>query len=552
MRFLIALTLLLVALLLAAAPAAASPVAPFPIWSVFGQHASRYGESVSGVGDVNGDGYDDIVVGAIFFDNDQNDEGGAWLYLGAAAGPDTAADWHVEGNQQNAQLGYAVAGAGDVNQDGFDDLLVGIPGRDRVHLYLGSPAGPSVSPSWIATGCCTYGASVAAAGDINADGFDDVVIGAMNGGTLGEGIAQVFHGSATGLGPTPAWTGEGNQDFARYGYSVSGAGDVNDDGFDDIVIGATDYDHGEIDEGRVFVYHGSAAGLATAPAWTAEVNQPDTYFGFSVAGAGDVNADGFGDVIAGAIWWSQGVFNDDGLASVYLGSAGGLAAEPVFTTYGLNAEMGFSVDSAGDLNRDGFDDVVVGAPHYRDPEALEGAALVFLGSPGGPSPTPDWIGQLNLAIAHMAQSVAGAGDVNGDTYDDLIVGLPFPHCPVFPPCGPIPALAVVYLGQATTTGGPPDAPSVPAQLGLTISPNPFARSTAIEYALWSPAAVTLEIYDASGRARVSLVDATQTAGRHTTSFHGEDGAGQSLPPGVYFLRLAAGSEVAVTKLVMAR
>ena len=210
MRFLVAL----LCLTLSAAAAAASPLGSIPVWTQFGQSASFYGASVSGVGDVNGDGYDDVAVGANFYDHGQTDEGGAWLYLGSPAGPDTAADWHVEGNQNGAQLGFAVAGAGDVNHDGFADLLIGSPGVNRAQLYLGSAAGPALSASWVSIACCSYGNAVAGAGDVNGDGFDDVIIGGVNGGTAVEGIAQVFHGSATGLSTTPAAILEGNQDLA--------------------------------------------------------------------------------------------------------------------------------------------------------------------------------------------------------------------------------------------------------------------------------------------------------------------------------------------------
>ena len=148
MRFFAALAL--VALLIvhaAASPVAASPVGSFPVWTQFGQSGSFYGASASGIGDVNGDGYDDVAVGAQFYDNGETDEGGVWVYFGSPAGPDTAADWHAESNQTNAQMGYSVDGAGDVNDDGFDDLLIGIPVANRAQLYLGSAAGPALSPS---------------------------------------------------------------------------------------------------------------------------------------------------------------------------------------------------------------------------------------------------------------------------------------------------------------------------------------------------------------------------------------------------------------------
>ena len=100
---------------------------------------------------------------------------------------------------------------------------------------------------------------------------------------------------------SPAWTAESDQASASFGFSVATAGDVNDDGFSDVVVSAPSYDNGQTDEGRVFVYLGSASGLGLSPAWTAESDQASASFGFSVATAGDVNGDGFSDVVIGAV-----------------------------------------------------------------------------------------------------------------------------------------------------------------------------------------------------------------------------------------------------------
>ncbi len=178
---------------------------PFPAWIQFGTSGSKYGWEVAGVGDVNQDGYDDVVVGANMYSNGHVDEGGAWLYLGSAAGPDTAADWHAEGNQTNAQMGYGVAGAGDVNSDGFDDVIVSAPAANRTHVYYGFSGGIPATPSWTATGCCSFGSSVSGAGDVNGDGFDDVIIGAMHGATASRSKVSPTSTSArqAGLGRTP-------------------------------------------------------------------------------------------------------------------------------------------------------------------------------------------------------------------------------------------------------------------------------------------------------------------------------------------------------------
>src|SRR5207249_1731650 len=153
-----------------------------------------------------------------------------------------------------------------------------------------------------------------------------VIVGAdlYDNGQTDEGRAFVFLGSASGLASTPAWTAESDQASADFGASVASAGDVNGDGFADVIIGAHLYDNGQSNEGRAFVYLGSASGLASTPAWTAESNQANADFGASVAAAGDVNGDGFGDVIVGADLYDNGQ-TDEGRIFVYLGSASGLA-----------------------------------------------------------------------------------------------------------------------------------------------------------------------------------------------------------------------------------
>jgi hypothetical protein len=108
------------------------------------------------------------------------------------------------------------------------------------------------------------------------------------------------------LSTTPNWTAESNQANAYFGFSVASAGDVNGDGFSDVIVGAYRFDNGQTDEGAAFVYHGSASGLSTTPDWTAESDQDFAEFGFSVASAGDVNGDGFSDVIVGAWKFDNG------------------------------------------------------------------------------------------------------------------------------------------------------------------------------------------------------------------------------------------------------
>jgi hypothetical protein len=401
------------------------------------QGFAEFGISVGRAGDVNGDGFDDVIVGAWFYDNGQNDEGRAFVYHGSASGLSLTPAWTAEGDQANANLGYSVGTARDVNGDGFDDVIVGARSYDndqtdegRAFVYHGSASGLSLIPAWTAEGNqagAFFSHSVGTAGDVNGDGFDDVIVGAYlyGHGEPHEGRAFVYHGSASGLSTTRAWTAEGDQTEAYFGGSVGTAGDVNGDGFDDVIVGAYLYDNGQSNEGRAFVYHGSASGLSTIPAWTAEGDQEGAWFGISVGTAGDVNGDGFDDVIVGAPFYDNGQTNE-GRAVVHHGSASGLFLTPSWTAEGDqgSADFGVSLGTAGDVNGDGFDDVIVGASGYDHGQADEGRVFGYRGSASGLHRRESRTPEGDQSGASFGGSVGTAGDVNGDGFDDVIVGAP--------------------------------------------------------------------------------------------------------------------------------
>ncbi len=406
---------------------------------------AQFAAALAMVGDVDGDGYGDLLVGAPYYDGGQTDEGRALLYRGGPGGLEATASWTVESNQANARFGQAVGGAGDVNGDGFTDLVVGAPAYDngqtdegRAFVYHGSASGPAGSAAFTfecnqASAQC--GHAVAGAGDVNGDGFADVIVGApyYDGGQTDEGRAHVFHGSATGLAATAAWTVESNQATARYGWSVASAGDVNRDGFSDVAVAAPYYDNGQTDEGRAFVYHGSASGLATTANWTAEGNQvevsPAPAFGYAVAGAGDVNGDGYADLLVGAPYYDAGEDNE-GRVFLYYGSVAGLAATAGWTTESEQngGQLGFAVSSAGDVNGDGFADVVAGGNLFDggSPKITSsGMVVVCYGSATGPRPAEwDFFTWSDQANARLGQAVAGGGDLNGDGFGDVVAGAP--------------------------------------------------------------------------------------------------------------------------------
>jgi hypothetical protein len=410
------------------------------------QADAEFGLSIASAGDVNGDGYSDVIIGANFFDDGANsNEGRAFVYHGSAAGlsasPNSTPD---DADQAFARFGRSVSSAGDVNGDGYSDVIIGAflyddganNGEGRAFVYHGSATGLSTTPNSTPDDAdqlnAQLGICVASAGDVNGDGYSDVIIGANaydDGANTSEGRAFVYHGSATGLSTTPNSTpDDADQADAQFGFSVASAGDVNGDGYSDVIIGAYAYDDGaNTNEGRAFVYHGGAAGLSAAPNSTPDdADQAGAEFGISVASAGDVNGDGYSDVIIGANLFDDGANTDEGKAFVYHGSATGLSTTPNSTPDDADqtdARFGRSVASAGDVNGDGYSDVIIGATQFDDGFNNEGRAFVYHGGAAGlsatPNSQPDDADQLN---AQLGICVASAGDVNGDGYSDVIIG----------------------------------------------------------------------------------------------------------------------------------
>lgn len=368
------------------------------------------GKSVASAGDLNGDGYDDVIVGAMSHDGVGSNSGRAYVFSGFEG--DTL--FVFSGEAQYDYFGVSVAAAGDVNNDGIGDVIIGAYMSDlnavdtntgRAYVYSGANGGVLYVFNGEVSGD-RLGVSVSGAGDVNNDGFDDVIVGAYSNYEMASaaGKAYVFSGQ----------TGELIHDFLGeaawnlFGYTVAGAGDVDNDGYDDVIVGAPANTNTYFEAGRAYVFSGKTGeGL-----YTFDGESEQSYFGWSVGPAGDVNKDGRQDLIVGALRFLGNDGMVGGLAYVFSGVNGQRLFR--FNAEGTGDSFGESVWTAGDIDRDGYGDIIIGAPEYA---AGKGRTYMFSGQTGD---------SLSLFSAveddFLGISVASAGDIDADGFGDVIIG----------------------------------------------------------------------------------------------------------------------------------
>jgi len=316
-----------------------------------GEELSNFGYSVSGAVDVNNDGYSDVIVGA----PNAYAGGRAYIYHGGS-NMDNTADVTLFLEESGGFLGYTVSGAGDVNNDGYADVIVGAyRNAGRAYIYHGgSNMDNTADVTLSGEEWSNFGYSVSGAGDVNNDGYADVIVGAYYySNPLGR--AYIYFGGNQ-MDNTADVTLSGAERDRYFGYSVSGVGDVNNDGYADVIIRA----YHNASAGRAYIYYGGSNMNNTADViLTGEGTS--NQFGYSVSGADDVNNDGYDDVIIGAIDYNSST----GRAYIYYGGYNmDNTADLTLTGEGTSNQFGYSVSGAGDVNNDGYAEVIIGASGY--------------------------------------------------------------------------------------------------------------------------------------------------------------------------------------------
>jgi hypothetical protein len=517
-----------------------------------------FGFSVSGAGDVNGDGYTDLVVGAPMESTSTAPVGAGRVYLFSGQTGDTLYSLVSPDTLGVGYFGHSVSGIGDVDGDGYADLIVGAyaesPGLSpdsagRAYVFSGHTGDTLytlVSPSEEEGGC--FGFAVSGAGDVDGDGRPDVIVGAYrenpNVVPADGGRAYVFSGPTGVLLSTLVSPNE--QVLGYFGFSVSGAGDLDGDGYSDLVVGAYK-EVFSLAAGRAYTFSGLTGAVLDTLAPPEE--PPLGEFGFSVSGAGDVDDDGYADVVVGAPLEGPATTPPNrGKAYVFSGNGGGLLytlLSPVGEPFGY---FGFSVSGAGDVDNDQCDDVIVGAYGERSGSSPDdaGRAFVFAGRSGALLSTlTSPSEELN---GYFGYAVSDAGDVNGDGWADVVVGAPTEN----------PGVALEDAGRAYAIApvevGVRDGPGTNRPGGVRFfGPHPNPTTGAVTLMVNVPdgqhRGITVGLYDATGRLVDQVLGGAVEAGPQLSLTWRPT---STLAAGVYWWRLDTEQESASARMIFVR
>jgi len=525
-------------------------------------------QSVSSAGDFNNDGFDDIIIGIGGF---KNQSGIAYMFLGKDS-PDEFLDYTFNDEGRNNYFGVWANHFGDINNDGYDDIILSAGGYDNgkgaVYYYLGSEEADNTADIVMYGDSLSVGSPVCFAGDLNNDSYEDYILSCSNsdkriylGGTQIDTIPDLIINNGSGSinfagdlnsdgyndlvfgqpeynstrGRIYIYFGSDNIDaipdltitpvlnaYHDFGCSVSTAGDLNNDGYDDLIVGAQAYNSYK---GRAFIYYGGAL-MDTIADIILDPIVPSSWFGSEVSNAGDVNNDGYDDILVSAIGYN----NFNGTAYLFYGGSPMDAIRDLeFNQGGYDWSWGLSTISAGDINNDSYDDIMIAGssncPFIR----------IYYGGSNMDS-TPDLVITGEYPYSNEISEV---GDFNNDGYADILVGNSTynNNGKVWLYTDPGAPLSIEYPGTGS---------NIITEFHLEQNyPNPFNPFTVISYQLPVAGNVILKVFDVLGKEIATLVNEEKSAGNYEIDFNAS-----SLSSGIYFYRLQAGSFVQTKKMIL--
>ncbi len=576
-----------------------------------GQPGEQFGHAVARIGDVNGDGRPDFAVGAPYADNAGQDAGRVYIFYGGnqiSATPDRI----LEGRRAGERFGWSITALGDFNGDGRDDFAVGAPYSDAgavengaVYVFYGRNGHPNATPDLTVTGTLAYerfGWAVAAADRFLGGSARCLAVGAPSTGSGAgsrQGAVYVFQGT-TSPSPGPNTTANlvlysSATETAQnaFGFSVAGVGNFGGDSAPDLAVGIPNYSGGALDRGRVEIFFGGTGADASADRYANGANAGDR-LGWSVAGVGDVTGTVADDVVIGAPYDNTRAASA-GRAFIWAGGSGNVTSAGALPTVDPGAlQPGTAAGDlfgswcawAGDIDGDGLDDFVVGAPVGNLSNNATAGWVRLVDSSG--TAVPVQFGAWRCAWTDDG-AVAAAIDLHGsaeavtwaifERVDTATLAVATLHDG--PPAA---AGAVVRNAQrlllhdrdaAQQLRGEPryaltlhlDGGAVVAKQGLPgptgplpaaqvqlgpAQPNPFNPRTSLHFRAPAGVALTLRIYDLRGRVVRALHRGEAAGGWQQAEWDGRDEHGMDQASGVYLARLRAGQQERTVRVVLSR
>ena len=395
---------------------------------------TSYGSVVLGVGDLNGDGYGDVAIGApTWGDETLVRAGRVYVHLGGPDGLDPVPNRVLSGAVSEDRLGASLSGPGDINGDGLDDLAIGIPYADpggvtdagQVHIYLGTESGIAAAPVHVLNGTGSsewFGFSLSGRGDIDGNERPDLVVGAPGyEGTRGR--AHLFLNADNAFAELSNQTVEGSVGGEYFGFQVAITADTQGDGIPDLAV-SSPYRSSDTagSAGQVFVYPGTGSGVAidvSTPISTGLYSSE--YFGRTMVAPGDLDGDGFGDLIVGAPNHTRAGIGGVGRVAFFRGSTMGLVEDETLDIVGWtgNEQLGTAMALVEDPAGAQAPKLLVSAPYY-DGER-DGSGRVDRYTADLTTDQPDDSVEGSSIGLQLGVAVASAGDIDGDGLADMLL-----------------------------------------------------------------------------------------------------------------------------------